>query len=839
MRWGLFRHDEVCFWFFGCFTLFEAKIGFDFGIGLGFRLPVEVTVSGVPTTPVLAGGKVEGLETTLLPLDFDAAQYEAFCRGQTPPMGDAAYCQRFAFPNALVPEQGDELAIRFTAFAGIKVVVVEIPIVNWGIDVDADVPELCSLALAWMNKEDVAQELPGQGFDLGKAITAAGYNCGTYTTPFGKGDDGEPRGFPVMGFFDQMIRADCLEAFARGETIQIGAETVPLCTGLIVGIPGASLGLGLGAELEVGSDLVEAEQTASGDGKLDTVSAPVRWRQSANEPGATPVPLAAVTVDNYDDRDFADDALVNLGDFTYCLNRFSVRLKGQAMFGGILTILPDFDDFTIYRFTLPTGDACVVPVGQHAKTNDTVVRVPVRNHALEVSVETKLGDPNAVDLKTLKVKPGEYGEFVVGGRNLGSVTDTFDNLSLALSNRIQPTGPFQFGIDPDNDGDGRTDEDDFGPEGLSKELRDTDHDGVADEDPPDDWRAQPARSSARALFGVEPYRTAEDRLTLRISPFAHPSTRPGLYPFQVTADSRGAREAGLDAVDPSGHRRLGATDVGLIEVVAFRDVRVAVTPPEAALKAGLTQAYVLEGSNMGNQPDSMTLGVEFRDSNQAGCGLANLGSGPGCPERAWPTRIDVGAWTNAASLPAGFGPLEPLDVGTASLTVTVPREWEGMRDTAYEFEVKVESPGIGLDPPVSRAVVVRHTVLATKESMTRYLRHEVLELIAAIEAANAAGVPTGGLRPIAVHPVLQKVEQALALVLSGDLEKASGPLTSGEKVAEAFLHALGAVERKAPVELTADWRGRAAGHPGRPGRGRRQHGAVGTLRPNHLGPESG
>ena len=110
-------------------------------------------------------------------------------------------------------------------------------------------------------------------------------------------------------------------------------------------------------------------------------------------------------------------------------------------------------------------------------------------------------------------------------------------------------GSFQFGIDPDNDHDGSIDEDDFGPEGLSKVLRDTDHDGVADEDPPDDWRSQPADLPAQVLLDVEPYQTSGQPLTLRISPFAHPSTRPGLYPFQVTADSRGAREAGLDAVD--------------------------------------------------------------------------------------------------------------------------------------------------------------------------------------------------------------------------------------------------------------------------------------------------
>jgi hypothetical protein len=81
---------------------------------------------------------------------------------------------------------------------------------------------------------------------------------------------------------------------------------------------------------------------------------------------------------------------------------------------------------------------------------------------------------------------------------------------------------------------------------------------------------------------------------------------------------------------------------------------------------------------MGNETDSMTLALLFLDSNQAGCGLAEAGSGPGCPARAWPTRIDPGAWTTAAGLPSGFGPLEPLDVGTASLAVNVPPEW-GMR----------------------------------------------------------------------------------------------------------------------------------------------------------------
>jgi hypothetical protein len=110
---------------------------------------------------------------------------------------------------------------------------------------------------------------------------------------------------------------------------------------------------------------------------------------------------------------------------------------------------------------------------------------------------------------------------------------------------------------------------------------------------------------------------------------------------------------------------------------------------------------------------------------------------------------------------------------------------------------------------VSRSVLVRHEVVATMESMTRYVRHEVVELVASIEAANAAGLQTGGLRPIAVHPLAQKVDEALVLVLEGNLDKASGTLRSAGQAAEAFLHALKAVERKTAPQLAAEWRQRA------------------------------
>jgi hypothetical protein len=152
------------------------------------------------------------------------------------------------------------------------------------------------------------------------------------------------------------------------------------------------------------------------------------------------------------------------------------------MFGGILTVLPDFDDFTIYRFTLPTGDACVIPVGQHTRTNDTVVCVPVLNHALEVLVETKPNDPNAVDEKTLKTA-GEFGEFLVGGRNIGA-PDAFRNFSLALSNTIEPGRSSSASTPTTSRREQRRGRLRAG--GPAEGGPRHDHDGVADEDPPDD-----------------------------------------------------------------------------------------------------------------------------------------------------------------------------------------------------------------------------------------------------------------------------------------------------------------------------------------------------------------
>jgi hypothetical protein len=823
IRWGLFYKEELDLWLFSI-TLIEVKLGYDFALGVGFRLPVGVEVSGIPDPAILAGSNLT-LTSTVRPEDFTAAQYEDFCLARG--MGDASYCRRFAFADALDPVQGDELAIRLTVFAGLKVVLLEIPLINWGVDLDMDLPEMCSLYLAYDNIEDVAQEMALSGVGFAEAMETLNLNCGTYTTPYGNDPQGEPLQFPFIQnapFVNQMIRADCAEAFLRDETVKLpDGEVYPLCTGLILGMHGASLGLGLGVDLEMNSNLIEANAAVTGDGifdgqepgyvqELDYFAAP--------DGGSLPTEIGALRLDNYDDRATEDHARLAIDDFTYCLNNFSIRLKGQAMFGGILTIFPDFPDFTIYRMTVPIIDElCFIPIGQHAGTGTLEVPVLVENYGLEVDIGTDPADPNRIDAKTLQYPPdksGLGGDFLVSVRNLGSFAGSFQNFAYQLSNQRDQVPPFTFFIDPDNDADGLVDEDDFGPAGQTYAVRDEDGDGLADEDPPDSWQTVPpfVGFNAAVVSDVPAHTGSVDAgiepLTLRITPFVHPSTRPGLYPFRITADSTEATLLGLDAVDPSGNRRLGALDVGFIKVETFYEPEVAIQPAAPSNPPGVLVRYTVEGTNMGNGDDSMSVAVDFLDFNTASCDLVDRGTRPGCPYRATVTGIDP-AWTNVASLATSFGPLDPLESDTDELQVTAPTDWEGMEDTAYSWTGTVVSLGDS-DPPATDTRTVEFIVQATLESQARFIRHEAQELVAVLEAANARGTETGGLLPIAAHPVLSKCQRALDQVLAGAPASSRKTLESAVKVTEAFVHALEGFDGKGsklPADLDVDLRRRA------------------------------
>lgn len=135
-----------------------------------------------------------------------------------------------------------------------------------------------------------------------------------------------------------------------------------------------------------------------------------------------------------------------------------------------------------------------------------------------------------------------------------------------------------------------------------------------------------------------------------------------------------------------------------------------------------------------------------------------------------------------------------------------------MTDTTYEFETKLESLIDPSEEPAFDLRTVELTVIATMESMTRYIGLEIRALIEEIERANAEGIKTGGLLPISMYPALRMNDRALGLILGGDLGRAARVHRSNIKIVEAFLHALDGFNgkgNKIPAHLDADWRARA------------------------------
>ncbi len=863
IEWGYKIEEEACIldW---CFEVFFARVGYEFDLSAGLRLPVEVRVSEVPDPSELANAQVT-LETELQPLDFKVSDYKEFCEKHR--LNEEWYiadCDKFSFPefldslNPFTPaaeKDGSEFVLQETVFAGVQVRIAQIPVIDWAIDSHIDLPAACTILK--INQEGIDLLSFGkEAIETGNLIEAlknSAANCASFETPFGYEENpfstsGKSlRAFPFSTGFD--IRADCVDAVREGETLKVGNRVVPLCTGLVLGANGASLGVGLGIEVNVGSKLIEADwsarEDASGGGTLD-------YEHAADEDDADPsvdvsVPLGPFRADNYNPADFADFARLTLSDFTYYLNAMEIALKANFEFGGILDPIPDLGSFTIYSFTFDIGDKGI-PIGQHPGTEDMQLAFFVENYALELDAHPFPGDANRKDENTLEIKPGQFGDFQVEIENRGSVAGDFDRFGRELSNRRdQSAGALTFVINPNTDFDckdaagqhyrgnpydgtaddcygpggavrsDRTeliDEDDFGPEGELVAVRDADGDGVADEDPPDVWETRPdaVAFSLKEILAVPPYTRSSgpssQPLTLGVKPFRHPLTAPGLYPLRLTADSRQARTLGLPARDASGNARLGASDVVYVQVSAFFDPLLALAPRASAHKPGLSQAYLVEGSNGGNVPDTLRLGVDFLDFNQAGCTLTTLGTIPGCPFRAVPTQIPAMQWTTASSLPSTFGPFDPLDSAQGRFTVSVPRDWAGMQDTTYEIVLTAESMEDPDSPPARRQVVVRHTVVATKESMTRYIGLEIAELIAEIEKANTQGIATSGLLPISVHPILATNDRALQRILAGDLAGASHAHAANIKITQGFLRALASASRRLPAAEAADWKAR-------------------------------
>lgn len=868
IKWGPKIEEYACadLGIFGevCVEVFFARLGYEFDAAVGLRLPMELEVHKVPDPRAVAGEEAT-LETTIQPLDFTAKQYKDFCiQHQLDKQRGISDCDRFSFPdffsalNPLTPPDeidGDEFVAHLVVFAGLIVRVVGVPVISWGIDSSTDLPTMCTM----LNIKNSSLSLVNFGLDVARdrdvieALKNQVAQCGSFTTPFGKKPDpltGIPtqRVFPISANFN--VRADCAEAFVRGETVTINKKTRPICTNMLLGENGASLGIGLGIAASAGSNLIQADVSASEDGALASGASQetIEYHHSADE-GEPPVDLGPFTLDNLDPTPFHDTARIKLDNFTYYLNTIQISLNANLQFGGILSPFGNLITVPIYNLIFDTG-SLGIPFDQHAGTGPVELPIFVENHALDVDLRPVSTDP-AVRLgpDTLAVRPGEFGDFEVTAKNLGSVTGDFDNFRIQMSNRPNQSPPYVFGINPNTDFDcvdaggahyfgypydgvpddcydasGHVrsdrveliDEDPPGPAGASFEERDEDHDGLVDEDPPDVWASMPIapQLAFESIKDVPPYQssTPGQAVHVALSPFLHPLTAPGLYPVRILADSVDARSLGQAAVDPSGGRRLDASDISFIEVTSFFSPEVDVRPAAPSGPPGGSQDYVISGLNHGNFEDSMTIHVDFADFNQGGCNLAELGSKPACPYRAFPTAIQADPasidWTTVSGLPASFGPLRPLEEDSAGLAIQVPSDWAGMQNTTYQFVVTGTSTGDTSTPAAKDSIVVEQTVVASPESMTRYIGLEIDALIAEIEKANADGISTGGLLPIQLHPVKLQNDRALTAILSGNTAGAERIHSANIRIVEGFQYALQGGSG-IPQNLVDDWMARS------------------------------
>lgn len=872
IEWGYGISEEACVLGI-CVTVFEARVGYKFDLALGLRMPIEIELPSEPAS-ILAGRNYE-VQTQVEPLNFKAREFTDFCKrhGLADGLLIANCNERFAFPNfidetlqVIRPENidGDEFVAQYEVFAGVKVEVLGIPLINWGIDSAIDVPD----AWTMMRLVQSLTDLP-EGVDIGQVQAAiallSGWSAssntedaaialadfikeitsapGTFTTPFGF-EDGSLRPFPFSGEIE--VIADCAQALVEGKVVTIGGKPRPICTNMILGVSGASLGIGLGLEATAGSTRITGKATTSEDARIAPSPRSVEWTKSSNESGST-VGIT-ITPDNYDATERKDTARLALDRFVYYLNTIQLSLSANLQFGGILDPIPDIGGFEIYSFTISGGDAIGLPMPQHPGTEAVAIDIPVENYGLRVDAKPQA--PTAPD--TLLIEPGKFGPFDVTVRNLGSFTGGFDNFRIELSNRPDQTASYTFGIDQNTDHDcvqaglsctsrgvahfrgnpydgvedacytagnaKRADRDECINEdspsatpGLSVAQRDDDGDGYPDEDPPDDWRTS---SFANAqITGIAPYTTSNGSLLrISVSPFRHPLTRPSVYPVRITGDSIEAKAKSMASPDPSGIARFDAKDLTFVQVKTFFEPQVVILPNADGGKPSVMRTYTIEGANGGNAPDNMSVSLAFLDFNQGACTLTTMGRAAGCPYRAVPTAVPM-AWTTAAALSNVLpktGVFQPLESAQDPFNLTVPSDWAGMDDTTYRFKVTTVSLKDPETPKATMNFTAEHTVIATKESMTRYIGLEIEELIATLTAAEAAGTKLGGLKPIAVHPIRMMNANALESILAGNFAKATNNHSTSIQLVEAFVKALDGGGKGLPADLFSDLHKRAA-----------------------------
>jgi len=497
LSWGWKIEEEVCVFGF-CFEIFYARIGYEFDMGVGLRLPAQVNIT--PIDPVNWPDNVwaedsHSFETSITPIDFNVEQFKQVC--QENDLADGFFisdCDRFSFPNFLNSDDGDEFVAYYKLFAGIIVRVLSIPIITWGVDSSFDLGQFCTMynavnavGLDTSGEYDKAEMLMNLATLLGDYVSGDDLNfynflkdqgilCGSFTTPYGY-EEGELREFPFVPKMGYSIPADCTKAMLEGQVVTIKGKPRPICTNLILGTAGANLGLGLNFEVDFGSDTIGADWSAAGDAIPDPIigdQTNVRWKwgdpdepdkpdswggdpedcSSCHEfePGELPGPshsrpetIGPVIYDNYDlGRSIEhDDGSLVFDDFTYYLNMW-LTVSASLEFGGILSPIPDIAEFELFKVSF--GDLTGtdgIPFPQHPGMDPIKITARVNNYGLDVLL--------APD--ELSLSPDQLAPFTVITTNLGSLDGSFDNYRVELTNILQTSPPFKFVTDKNNDHD--------------------------------------------------------------------------------------------------------------------------------------------------------------------------------------------------------------------------------------------------------------------------------------------------------------------------------------------------------------------------------------------------
>jgi hypothetical protein len=142
----------------------------------------------------------------------------------------------------------------------------------------------------------------------------------------------------------------------------------------------------------------------------------------------------------------------------------------------------------------------------------------------------------------------------------------------------------------------------------------------------------------------------------------------------------------------------------------------------------------------------------------------------------------------------------------SALSIGVPAAWEGMQDTTYTWTLTATSTNGADTPPGSAISTVTQKVLATKQSMTRYIGLEIADFITQVQAADAAGYNTAGILPLLMHPIQNENNDAIADILAGDFTDASKDLATEINQVQAIQNMLKNMNVPAPTLL--EWQAR-------------------------------